>query len=147
VSSRESLTTQGFVKVKLTSDDGIVETLWAVRVGENRFELRNSPWFSYGISDGDVVEGVQYAPDMYEFTRVVEPSGNRTIRVILAADANADTDAGKAVLAGLNGLGCNYENMNNTMISVVVPPGVELGPVADFLVGTGLLWEYANPTR
>jgi Domain of unknown function (DUF4265) len=143
---QDRLADERFVKVKLTSDDGRVETLWAVRVGDGRFELRNVPMFAYGISDNDVVEGVEYAPDMYEFTRVVQPSGNRNIRLILAEDAKANTDAGKAVLAGLNALGCNYENFNGSWIGVVEPPDVELGRVAEYLIGTGLMWEYANPT-
>jgi hypothetical protein len=134
-----------FVKVKLIAGDQ-VETLWAVRVGDGRFELRNVPMFAYGVSDNDVVAGVEYAPGMYEFTRVVQPSGNRIVRVILAADSNAETDAGKAVIAGLTALGCNYENFNNTWIGVVVPPDVDLTRVAQYLIGTGLMWEYANPT-
>lgn len=135
-----------FVKVKLTSDDGRVETVWAVRVGEGRFELRNVPLFAYGVADNDVVEAVEFAPDMFEFTRVVERSGNRVVRVILADEAPADTAAGKAIIAGLKALGCNYENFNGTWIGVVVPPGVQLDRVADYLVGTGLMWEYASPT-
>ena len=135
-----------FVKVRFTTEDSFAETVWAVRVAEGRFELRNSPWYAYGVSDRDIVEGVEVAPRFYEFTRVVEPSGNRTVRVILADDARADTAAGQAILGGLSTLGCNYENMNSRMISVIVPPDVALPRVAEYLIGTGLTWEYANPT-
>ena len=100
----------------------------------------------YGVSFNDIVEGVEYVPGMYDFVRVVRPSGNRTIRVILGADANAETDAGKAVIASLKALGCFYENFNNSWIGVDVPADVELASVAEVLIGTGLTWEYANPT-
>jgi Domain of unknown function (DUF4265) len=146
MSNRAGTPEEEFVKVKLTSGDGRVETLWAVRIGEGRFELRNVPMFAYGVSDNDVVEGIEYAPQMYEFMRVVIPSGNRIVRLILADDAAADTEAGNILIAGLTALGCNYENFNNTWIGVVVPPGVELSRVAEYLIGTGLQWEYANPT-
>jgi hypothetical protein len=146
MSDRAGDADEDFVKVNLTSDAGRVETLWAVRVGDGRFELRNVPMFAYGVSDNDVVEGVEYEPQMYEFIRVVQPSGNRVVRVILAPDATADTDAGKAVITGLTALGCNYENFNGRWIGVVVPPSVKLGRVATYLIGTGLTWEYANPT-
>ena len=136
---------EDFVKVKLIEGD-FVETLWAVRVGDGRFELRNVPMYAYRVSEGDVVEGVEYAPGMYEFIRVVQPSGNRVIRVILAADAKADTDAGKAVIAGLKALGITYENFDSSWIGVTVPPDVELPRVVEYLIGTGLRWEYASPT-
>ena len=137
---------EGFVKIRLTSEDGMVETLWAVPAGEGRFELRNAPFFAYGISDNDIVEALEYAPSMYEFVRVAEPSGNRALRMILAEGGTAETAVGKAILAGLNAVGCNYEGMNDSLIAVVVPPDVELRRVVDYLVDTGLTWEYANPT-
>lgn len=145
MSERESLPPEEFVRVNLTND-GMVETLWAVRVGEERFELPDSPFFAYRISDNDMVEGVEISPGVYEFSRIVQPSGNRTIRMLLEPDTEADTDAGEAILVSLEPLGCNYENMNRRLISVIVPPSVDLRQVAEYVVGTGLQWEYANPT-
>jgi hypothetical protein len=76
----------GYVKVGLTDNEGkMTETVWAVTVGPNRFRLDNVPWFAYGISLGDVVEGAEYAPDTH-------------------------------------------------------------AQVADYLVASGVTWEYANPT-
>jgi hypothetical protein len=72
----------GYVKLRLTGPDGLIETPWAERIG-NKFRLDNLPWYAYGISDDDLVDAV--ATDVggiFEFVRVVEPSGNRLIRVI-----------------------------------------------------------------
>ena len=145
MSEEEVSAEETFAKVRLTSHDGQQETLWAVRVGADRFELRNVPMFAYGVSDNDIVEGAEYAEDMFDFVRVVQPSGNRTIRVILEADAKADTEAGKAVIAGLTDLGCTYENFNGSWIGVVVPPDVDIDRVSGYLNGTNLRWEMANP--
>jgi len=141
-----SFASQGYVKVEMTGSGGQVETLWAVRVGPNRFRIDNLPFFAYGVSHNDVVEGTEYAPGMYRLVRVVEPSGNRLVRVILADEARADTPAGREVIDGLKALGCGLENMNNRLLSVTVPPEVRLRVVADYLIRTGLVWEYANPT-
>lgn len=147
VIKERSLADEGFVKVVMSSPDGTVETLWAVRVGEGRFRLDNSPWFAYGVSLGDIVEGVDYAPGIYELVKVVEPSGNRTIRVILAADSRVGTPPGTQFVADINELGCDIENMNGLMVSIIIPPEVDLATVARYLVTSGHEWEYANPTH
>ena len=100
----------------------------------------------YRVSLGDIVEGSEYAPNMHDLTRVIEPSGNRAIRLILGERSGSDTEAGKEVLHGLTDLGCEYEAATLRFIGVTIPPGVDLQRVADYLVSTGLEWEYANPT-
>src|SRR5262249_43201549 len=106
----------------------------------------NLPFFAYGVSDDDIVEGDEYSPGMYAFVRVVEPSGNRLVRVILPENGRADTPRGRAVIEELKGRGCGVENMNNRLLSISVPPAVRLKAVADYLIATGFQWEYANPT-
>jgi hypothetical protein len=136
-----------FVKVRLTDAEGrMTETVWATRVGPDRFKVDNVPWLAYRVSLGDIVQGTEYAPDMYEFVRVVEPSGNRAIRLVLGDATHAKTPAGKAILDGLIELGCGYEGANPRYIGVTVPPAVDLASVADYLVAAGVTWEYANPT-
>jgi Domain of unknown function (DUF4265) len=107
VTQRGSLADEGFVKIKMSGPDGTVETLWAVRVTPDRFRLDNLPFYAYGVSLGDIVEGEEYVPGMYDLVKVVEPSGNRLMRVILAADAKANTAAGKLVIDRLHALGCD----------------------------------------
>ena len=56
---------------------------------------------------------------MYDLDQVVEPSGNRTIRVILLADSKADTPPGRKEIGRLKALGCDIEGMNNAMLSLI----------------------------
>jgi Domain of unknown function (DUF4265) len=143
----QSLADQGFVKIRMSDPSGdLIETLWAMTVGPGRFKLDNVPWFAYGLSLGDIVEGVEYAPAMYDFTRVAEPSGNRAIRVMLDEGRGTNSDAGKVLLAGLTDLGCGYEGATRRLVGVTIPPSVNLADVADYLVSTGVTWEYASPT-
>jgi Domain of unknown function (DUF4265) len=142
-----TLADQGYVKVQMSDDDGFTETAWAVRVAPDvdQFRLENSPFYAYRVSEEDVVEGRFVADGFYEFVRVVKRSGNRTVRLMFGED-KADSPAGQAVLGGIASLGCSYEGMFNTVISITVPPAASLDDVARYLTSTGLDWEYANPT-
>jgi hypothetical protein len=136
-----------FVKVRMSSEEGIVETLWAQRVGgrQDRFRLDNSPFFVYRVSADDVVEASSTVDGMYDLIRVVERSGNRTVRLLFGSD-RAETAFGHSVLDAVRSRGCTYEGMNDALISITVPPSVSLEDVASYLTSTGLQWEYADPT-
>jgi hypothetical protein len=130
------------VKVVLRGPGGEVETPWAEAVGEREFRLDNLPWFAYGVSDDDVVEANPTDREgVVEFVRVVRPSGNRLVRIILEGEGQVDS-----VLRPLADMGCHYEGANGRYISISVPPSVSLEAVRSYLVGTGLQWEHANPT-
>ena len=142
-----NLAAQGYVKVRMSDNDGYTETAWAVRVDDDRdhFRLDNSPFYAYRVSADDIVEGQFVAEGFYDFVRVVERSGNRTVRLILG-DENAETPAGKQILADVVALGCSFEGMFSNVISITVPPAVSLEDVAGLLISTGRQWEYADPT-
>ena len=122
------------------------ETLWATPVEPNLYQLENSPFFAHGVSWGDIVEA-RFAKDkILEYVRCVRKSGNRTLRAIFRDLQTADA-AAEAVLSELRKLGCSYEGMQPRMISVNVPPEVDLGVIVAFLKQqSGLQWEYADPT-
>lgn len=121
------------------------ESLWAEKVGPNRYRLDNNPIFLYGISYGDIVEA-ESMPDttMLRFTRVVEKSGNRTIR-IYTESPEIHEEAFKPVLDGLKKLGCDYEGFPPRMISINIPAQVEWESVTAFLNERELMWENGDP--
>jgi hypothetical protein len=134
------------VKVLLEDESGNRETLWADALGGNLYRLDNRPWYAYGVSRGDVVEARPESPgDFPKFVRVVQKSGNRTLRLVLAKGADADPSA-HAILDQLRSLGCSYEGANPRFFAVEVPPHVNLDSVSQFLISTGEQWEYADPT-
>jgi hypothetical protein len=133
------------VKVLITGPDGEVETPWARDLGDDQFELDNTPWFTYGLSWHDVIEARAPAPGEFpEFVRIVRKSGYRTIRVILDPPAS-ESPASQAILDRLKELGCSYENMDNRLIGIDIPPHVDLMTIREFLITTEQDWEHADP--
>ena len=132
-------------KVRL-SDGENVETLWAEELGHGRYRLDNQPWYAYGVSCGDIVEARAKEPgDIPDFVRVVEKSGNRTVRVITEEKVIKGGPA-HPVLEHLRSLGCAYEGSRGRFFAVTIPPTIDLSLVTEFLNGTGLQWEHADPT-
>ena len=136
------------VLFRITEDDGSaeVETLWAFALGADRYRLDNCPFYAYGVSLGDVV----FAPfDPVEkfptFREVIEKSGNRTLRLIVAEPSPPEPGL-PAILEGLKQLACECEVATARYVVVNVPPAVELDAVTDFLTDLEVDWEYADPT-
>jgi hypothetical protein len=135
------------VKVRFQDPSSqITETLWATRIESNLYQLDNSPFFAYTVSWQDIIEARVGSDDILEYVRCVKKSGNRTLRVIFQDYPSTDPKA-EEILAELCDLGCTYEGMPPRLISLNVPPKVNLGIVTDFLKRQyGLQWEYADPT-
>src|SRR5687768_9315146 len=95
-------------KVALIGPDGDVETLWADELGDDRYRLDNLTWYAYGLSLGDIVHATRNESGMLVFQRVVEKSGNRTMRLILETDETTDemTFESRRLLDELRALGC-----------------------------------------
>jgi hypothetical protein len=136
------------VLFRVVGEDGVVnvETLWAFDLGEDRYQLDNTPFYAYSVSVGDIV----FAPiDPTEgrptFASVLEKSGNRTVRVIFDEPVEAGT-ASDALLQGIVAMGCEFEGANRRYIAINIPPVVELAAVRDYLVENALTWEHADPS-
>jgi hypothetical protein len=128
-------------KVVFRDDEGNVETLWASDLGENLYQLENTPWYQYGVSWKDVIEAVpQSEGELPLFRRVVEKSGYRTLRVALEEPAT------EVFLEEIKQLGCSFEGANRRYIAIDIPPGIDLQKMVDFFTENDLCWEYADPT-
>jgi hypothetical protein len=123
-----------------------VETLWAVPLGEDRYQVDNSPFYAYDVSWQDIV----FAPFNDEeglptYETVVWKSGNRTVRIKFDPPASSG-NASDAVVQGLVALGCSYEGANASYVSVNVPAAVELQAVCAHLIRHEVKWEHADPS-
>lgn len=136
--------TDNLVKV-LMQDGSDVETLWAVPVGLGLYRLDNSPFFTYRVSWQDIVRAEPDADGVLCFVDVADKSGNRTVRVITNG-CDTTSEEAKPFLDGIIDLGCSYEGCQPRLISINVPPQVDLQTVADYLIASGHKWEYADPT-
>lgn len=137
--------TPDLVKIELCGPEGDVETLWARPVGPDRYRLENSPFLAYGLSYQDLIEArPSAAGERPALVRVVQKSGNRTIRVLLDPPAN-ESAAAQAVLRELVDMGCSVEGLHMRCIAVNVPPDIELERVEDYLYETKYMWEHGDP--
>ena len=58
------------------------ESMWAVDLGNDLYELRNVPFHAYDLNFGDVVRATADSPELKPEIRGVERrSGHRTLRV------------------------------------------------------------------
>ena len=62
------------------------ETVWAEKVGGNRYRLRNTPFYAFGVSAEDVVFAEPDDEARLVFSSVSLRGGHSTYRIIRAAD-------------------------------------------------------------
>jgi hypothetical protein len=110
------------------------ESMWAKHVGGHRYEVRNIPFYAYGLSFYDVVEAIAPSPaDKPVIRRVVEPGGHRTLRVMFT-DAVPRAERGD-LLATLNVHRAYFENADGKLYAIDVEPGGDYDLVREQLDG------------
>jgi hypothetical protein len=129
------------------SDDVNVETPWALPLGDNKYQLKNFPFFYYGISFDDIFEAVpEYDDDPRPYIeRVLSKSGHKTVRIIFEASIK-ESEESNQVLSQLSEMGCGYEGNGATFFVVNIQPHCDFKGVCDFLSSKDIEWEHADPT-
>ena len=128
------------------------ETLWALPVGRSRFRLDNIPFFVCGVSCFDIIEARMDASGHFKYSRLLNPGGHSTLRVIFydqPGDAPSVQERVQELRKRLQDLGCSSEISHvSGLISVDVPPEVALAEVRSILdEGQGReLWDYEEAT-
>ncbi len=112
--------------------DGIRgEGLWASPVGENLFELQNSPWHARTVNWLDVVEAVANKENEWpKFVRVAKRSGHRTIHLYIL---DAGQPKKQEILDECNRLGSTYEEADGRLYALDFAPNVDLHPTIKYL--------------
>ena len=124
-----------FVKIVIDlpdAEDGVGgEGVWSVKVGDDLYEVRNSPWHTLEVNYLDIVRAV--APDEDKkpvVTEVVRRGGHRSIHVVFFEEG---LDKKEEVFAHLKELGTTYEGANGKMFAIDLPPTADFDVVADYL--------------
>ncbi len=118
------------------------ERFWARRLDDSQFEIRNVPWFAYGVNWGDIVRCQGLSPaGLPQIVEVVTAGGHSTLRIMF----DADYPSKEALLDELHGLGGSYESADDLLYSIDVEPGVPVEPILDYLARAselgGFAWE------
>jgi hypothetical protein len=108
------------------------ESIWAKPLGKDEYELRNSPFYAYGLNWGDIVLAISAEPDLKPLVRkVVRPSGNRTLRVFFGD--NLSRESQNEYLDGLKDLGLSYERATGHLVALDVEANGDYDAICDEL--------------
>jgi Domain of unknown function (DUF4265) len=108
------------------------EALWAKDLGDDLFELRNVPFYAYGLNFYDVVLAVSPAPDQKpSVLQVVKRGGHRTLWVTFT-DQRSSAERGE-LLKELNVWKAYYEGADGTYFAIDVEPGGDYAAVTSRL--------------
>ena len=108
------------------------ESMWAKPLGNDEYELRNSPFYAYGLNWGDVVKAVAPEPDLKPIVLdVVRSSGNRTLRIHFQKSIARPEQL--KYLDDLAQLGLSYERAGQTLIALDIDKDSDYGAICDNL--------------
>lgn len=115
------------------------ESMWARPLGEDLYEVENSPFCAYGLNYKDVVLAKSVNPALKPtILSVARPGGHRTLRFKFR---NAlDRRERDRILGELNQLDATYEGYEYRLFALDIPPGKNYQAVCDALMG----WETAG---
>jgi hypothetical protein len=108
------------------------ESLWALPLGDDLYEIRNAPFHAYAINWGDIVRAPAENEDQIpEVREVVRPSGNKTLRVFF--NSKLDQKEQDSILSSLQSLDLSWERCDNRYVALDVHPGADHDAVCDKL--------------
>jgi hypothetical protein len=108
------------------------ESLWALPLGDDLYEIRNTPFYAYGINWGDIVRAYSDDPKLKpEVREVVKRSGNRTLRLFFGEAQSEETQ--KSVLSSLRVLDVSWERADEYYVAIDVHPGADYDAVCEKL--------------
>jgi hypothetical protein len=127
---------EDLVKVILSvSDDtfGISgERVWASALGDDLYEIRNTPWHTCDVNCGDVVRAVAANDNEWpKFVEVVRRSGHRSLHVYFHDDADEAFRMG--VLSRFKDWKATYENANSRLYAIDVQPDGDMDGLCTYL--------------
>lgn len=113
------------------------ESLWALPLGGDLYEIRNTPFHAYGINWGDIVRAHSDDPQLKpEVREVVTPSGNKTLRIFL--NKQLDREQQEAILSSLQYLDISWERANDHFVAIDIQPESDYQAVCDKLMALEL---------
>ncbi|WP_309889650.1 DUF4265 domain-containing protein [Archangium sp.] len=122
---------EGLVKLTLPLDGrawhgSATETLWAEKLTDSRYRLRNTPFYAYGVSAEDLVFAREEEGRLV-FTGVALHGGHSTYRIIKSE--GVELPRFQERWEPLQKLGCSHEEGPGRLIAVDVPPETDIHTV------------------
>jgi hypothetical protein len=123
------------VKIVIDLPDGDMgiygEGVWAKPLGNDLYQVENSPWHSREINYQDIVRALAPAADKKPVVQaIVSRSGHRTIHIVLLPAGEEQRDV---VLQRMRELGATWEGANSKLFAIDFAPEVDWDPSKAFL--------------
>ncbi|MBL0124124.1 MAG: DUF4265 domain-containing protein [Betaproteobacteria bacterium] len=135
------------VAFEVPNEDGSleVETLRAEPIANDLYRLDNSPFYAFSVSWRDEVLALPSSDGLPTYQKVVRKSGHRTVRVWLDPPFEEGNESARE-MQDLVELGCSFEGAYSRLMSINIPPNIDLTLIRKHLIDRGLEWEHADPT-
>lgn len=105
------------------------EAVWAKPIGNDLYEIRNSPWHAYDIHFGDVVKALSLGQDKKPiFSEVIKRSGHKTLRIFFSEGADEE-----GILKKLKEMNASHEKAWNRFYAIDAEPDGDYQLVCDYL--------------
>lgn len=121
------------ITIKLNENDWhgySTESLWGELVENDKYIIRNIPFYSKGLSMEDLVEVEELNNTLY-FKKVAKSSGHSTYRVFIIE--NKPQEEFDLFWKPLEKLGCTYERATKNLFAIDVPLSVNIHEVYKLL--------------
>lgn len=97
--------------------------MWGLPLGENLYQIRNTPFYAYGLNFLDIVIAVAESEDLKpEILKVVERSGHQTIRVFF--DSEIPQPDRIRLLKSLNTIHTFFEQLSDSFFALDIQPEI-----------------------
>jgi len=111
--------------------DHATESMWAVPLGDSKYQIQNVPFHAYGVSYDDVVIAKPDEQGRLIVQGVAQRGGHSTYRMILNPETS--TEEFEAAWEKLGSLGNTYERATDRLIAIDVPPEADIYQTFDAL--------------
>lgn len=117
------------------------ETVWAERLSNDLFRIRNVPFYAKELSVEDVVS-TEYRDGNYHLKFITQRGGHSTYRIFL--EESIINEVFKQYWNPLEKIGCTYEKGKGRLIAVDVPPQANIYETYKFLENgeQNNIWEF-----
>jgi hypothetical protein len=117
------------------------ESMWAEKLGDNLYALRNVPFYARGLSYDDRVQ-TEIRDELRQVVKVVDRGGHSTYRIFAAAGRHSP--AVNTALERIHANGCGLEAANDKHVAIDIPPEVDVFSIYNLLDEAEKqgLWEF-----
>jgi hypothetical protein len=113
------------------------ESMWALPLGSDLYELRNVPFLAYDLNLGDIVLATADSPrQIPEIRRVVKRNGHSTLRLLFRS--SVPEKKRRALLQSLRFLSASFERGHDRLFAL------DLSPEADVVRVRAILDDWAR---